>query len=84
MATRRGAADKGERTPSVETINKIGRFIAGMVVLVLGALMVADAVVTYVANTPFMFTEGLNRGFEFVVGLIAIILAGTLMDESRR
>jgi hypothetical protein len=57
--------------------------VAGLIVLVLGALMMAEAVVSIVANAPFMFTEKMNRGFEFVVGLVAIVLGAVVMDLSR-
>ena len=57
--------------------------IAGLIVLVLGALMMAEGVVSTVANTNFMFAENMNRGFEFVVGFIAIVLAAVIMDLSR-
>jgi len=63
---------------------RIGGLIAGIIVLVLGALMTAEAVASTVADTSFMFTEGVNPGFEFVVGFVAIVLAASTMDESRK
>ncbi len=84
MSTRSGATNEGGRAFPITSRNKIGRFVTGITVLVLGALVVADAVTSTVAGTPFIFTDGLNRGFEFVVGLITIALASSVMDESRR
>jgi hypothetical protein len=63
---------------------RISGFIAGIIVLVLGALMIAEAVASVVADSPFMFLDGVNRGFEFAVGFIAIVLAASTMDESRK
>jgi len=65
-------------------MRKIGRFAAGIIVLVLGALMIAEAVTSTVANTPFMFLEGVNRGFEFVIGFVAILLAASVIDALLR
>lgn len=79
----KGSENDGEHALLIE-MTKIGRFAAGIVVLVLGALMIAEAVTSSVANTPFMFLEGLNRGFEFVVWFVPILLAGSIMDEGRK
>ena len=57
--------------------------IAGIIFVVIGALMLADAVVTMSGNTAFMFVENMNRGFEFVVGFVAVILGAIVMDFSR-
>ena len=57
--------------------------IAGVIVVVLGALMMAEGVTGTVADTSFMFAKDMNRGFEFVVGLIAIVLGAVVMDLSR-
>lgn len=62
---------------------RISGLIAGLIVLVLGALMMAEAGVSIVTNTSFMFAENMNRGFEFVVGLVAIVLAAVVMNLSR-
>lgn len=57
--------------------------IAGVIVVVLGALMMAEGVTGTVADTSFMFAKDMNRGFEFVVGLIAVVLGAVIMDLSR-
>jgi hypothetical protein len=67
---------------------KIGRMrisglVAGVILTVLGALMMAEGVVTTSGNTSFMFAENMNRGFEFVVGFVTIVLAAIIMDLSR-
>ena len=63
---------------------RINGLVAGIVVLVLGALMVAESVTSVVAGSPFMFREGVNRGFEFMVGFVAIVLAASTIDQSRK
>lgn len=67
---------------------KIGRMrisglIAGVILTVLGALMMAEGVVTMAGNASFMFVENMNRGFEFVVGFVTIVIAAIVMDLSR-
>jgi hypothetical protein len=62
---------------------KISGLVAGIILTVLGALMMAEGVVTAVGNSSFMFAENMNRGFEFVVGFIAVVLASQVMNLSR-
>jgi hypothetical protein len=62
---------------------KISGLVAGIILTVLGALMMAEGVVTTVGNNSFMFAENMNRGFEFVAGLIAVVLASQVMNLSR-
>jgi hypothetical protein len=62
---------------------KISGLVAGIILTVLGALMMAEGVVTAVGNNSFMFAENINRGFEFVVGFIAVVLASQVMNLSR-
>lgn len=67
---------------------KIGRMrisglVSGIILTVVGALMLAEGIITLMGNTPFIFVENMNRGFELVVGLVTIVVAGTTMDLSR-
>lgn len=62
---------------------RISGLVAGIILTVLGALMMAEGVVTTVGNTSFMFAENMNRGFEFVVGFATIVLSAVIMDLSR-
>jgi hypothetical protein len=62
---------------------KVGRFAAGITALVLGALMVAEAVTSTVANEPFMFLHGVSRDFELMVGAVVIILAASIINECK-
>jgi predicted metal-binding membrane protein len=65
-----------------EKIRKIGPFVAGIILVVLGALMLAEGIVTLMGNTAFLFVDNMNRGFELVVGLVTIIVAAATMDSS--
>ena len=65
-----------------EKIRKIGPFVAGIILVVLGALMLAEGIVTLMGNTAFLFVDNMNRGFELVVGLVTIIVAVATMDSS--
>jgi hypothetical protein len=62
---------------------RISGLVAGIILTVLGALMMAEGVVVITGNNSFMFADNMNRGFEFVVGLIAVVLAAIVMDLSR-
>jgi Na+/H+ antiporter NhaC len=61
----------------------IGKFAAGIIVLVCGALMTAEAVTTTVTGDQLFFS-GINRGFEFMIGFIVIILGASLIDDNRK
>jgi len=65
-------------------ISKIDRSNACIVVLVLAALMIAEAVTSRIGNTPFMFFKSVNRRFEFVLGSIPIVLAASVIESSNR
>ncbi|MCJ7633646.1 hypothetical protein MUP77_14810 [Candidatus Bathyarchaeota archaeon] len=62
---------------------KIGGLVAGIILAVLGALMVAEGIITLMGNPSFIFVENMNRSFELVVGIVTIIVAGSRMDLSR-
>ncbi len=57
-------------------------FAVGLVVIVLGALMLADGIVGWLNDTSFLF-EGVNRGFEFVVGFMGVVLGASLIPEEK-
>jgi len=61
----------------------VGRFAAGLIVIVLGALMLAEGVLGWITGTS-LFYEGINHSFEFVVGFIAIVLAAPLLEEGKK
>ncbi len=62
---------------------RVGGLIAGIILTVLGALTLAEAIITLMGNPAFIFIDNMNRAFELVVGLITIIVAGSTMDVSR-
>jgi hypothetical protein len=55
-------------------------FILSIIVLVLGALMLAEGLLATVTGTSFMFFDNVHRGFEIFVGLITILIAAGLID----
>ena len=63
---------------------KAGAFVAGIILVVAGALMLAEAIITMMGTPPFVFIGNMNRGFELVVGLATIVTAGTTMDLGRK
>jgi hypothetical protein len=62
---------------------RMSGLIAGVILTVLGALTMAEGIVVMAGNASFMFAENMNRGFEFVVGFVTIVLAAIIMDLSR-
>jgi predicted metal-binding membrane protein len=66
-----------------EKIRKMGAFVAGIILVVIGALMLAEGVITLMGNSAFLFVDNMNRGFELVVGLVTIIVAAATLDSSK-
>jgi len=62
---------------------RVGSLVAGIVLVVLGALMFAEGVITLLGNPAFIFIENMNRPFELVVGLVTIMVAAETMDLGR-
>ena len=62
---------------------RIPALVGGIILTVLGALMLAEAIITLLGIPAFVFIENMNRGFELVVGLVAIVLTTTTMDLGR-
>ena len=61
----------------------IGSLVEGIIVIVLGALMLAEGVVGYVTDLSLFFT-GTNPAFVAAVGLIAIILGASLIEKGEK
>ena len=57
--------------------------VAGIVLTVLAALMLAEGIITLLGNPAFIFIDNMNRAFELVVGIISIMVAAPMMDMSR-
>ena len=68
---------------SYEKSMKIGEFVEGIILMVLGALILADGVAGLVMDTSFIF-QGVDPLFKLVVALISIILGDLLQRESRK
>ena len=66
---------------SYSKVSKIGIFATSILGLFMGGLMISESVLSVVANQSFIFPEGVNRGFEFLVGIVAIVLAAVLIDS---
>ena len=62
---------------------RIPALVGGIILTVLAALMLAEGIITLMGNPAFIFIENMNRGFELVVGLVAIVVAGSTMDLGR-
>jgi hypothetical protein len=61
----------------------IPRFVASLIVIVLGALMIADSALEMAGNSAIFF-EDVNYKFKFVVGFVVIVLAASIMDLSKK
>ncbi len=58
----------------------IPALVVGIILIVLGAFMIADAALV-LANQSQIFFEGTNYKFEFVVGIITIMIAANMIEE---
>ncbi len=67
-------------TMTEENLNKIVKFAPALVVLVIGSLFMAEAIVNSVNGTVLFFAD-VNRGFEFVIGFVFVVLAATLIPR---
>ncbi len=57
--------------------------VEGVIVIVLGALMLAEGVVRYTADLSIFFA-GTNSTFVGAVGIITVIIGGSFLEESKR
>ncbi len=62
---------------------RVGGLVGGIILIVLGALMTAEGIITLMGNPSFIFIDNMNRAFELVVGIVTIVVAATTMDLSR-
>ncbi len=62
---------------------KVSGMVAGIILTVLAALMMAEGIITLLGNPAFIFIDNMNRGFEVVVGIVSILVAAPMMDMSR-
>lgn len=59
---------------------QMNRFVAGMIALVIGALMVAEGTLGWVTGAS-LFYPGVNPTFKFAVGFVVIVLAAHLLEK---
>lgn len=71
---------EAERTLSAP--ENAARFAGGVTAITLGALMLAEGVISSV-NGGTLFFEGVGRQFEFVVGALAVLLGASIMPRIR-
>jgi len=62
---------------------RISGMVAGIMLTVLAALMLAEGIITLLGNPAFIFIDNMNRAFELVVGIVSILVAAPMMDMSR-
>lgn len=74
---REAAARSRFKTPT-----DVAHFGAALFLIVLGALMLAEGIVGTMNNSTLFF-EGVNRGFEFVVGLVTLIVGASMMPAEK-
>jgi hypothetical protein len=57
---------------------KIGKFVVGLVVLVMAALLLADGVLTHLSSELFPISV-----FKLLVGFVVVVLAGAYFEEAK-
>lgn len=73
----------GDSVATKDVGMRIGGLVGGVILTVLGALMLAEGIITLMGNPSFIFIENMNRGFELTMGFVTIVVAGTTMNLSR-
>jgi hypothetical protein len=74
---------RGDSVATKDVGMRIGGLVGGVILTVLGALMLAEGIITLLGNPSFIFIESMNRGFELTMGFVTIVVAGTAMNLSR-
>lgn len=77
--TERREASARSRLSGVRDVFSFG---ASIVVIVLGALLLAEGVVGSL-NGTMIFFAGVNRGFELIMGLVTVIVGASLMPSTK-
>ena len=58
----------------------MNRFVAGVIAIVLSALMIAEGTLGWVTSQS-LFYPGVDPTFKFVVGLLVVVLAAHLIEK---
>jgi len=74
---RAAAAQARFKTPT-----DVAHFAAALLLIVLGALMLAEGILGAM-NGSTLFFGGVNRGFEFVMGLVTLIVGASMMPAAK-
>jgi hypothetical protein len=61
-------------------LNRVYTLIPAIIVVVIGALLMAEAVVNIVTGEVLFFAD-INRGLEFTIGFVFVLLAAYLMPK---
>jgi len=61
----------------------IPKFIIGILLIIPGAFMIADGILTRLEGNPIFF-QGVNNNFETIVGFALIILGASSIDSKKR
>ncbi|MCE5213160.1 MAG: hypothetical protein LLF83_00360 [Methanobacterium sp.] len=61
-------------------LNRVYTLIPTIIVVVIGALLMAEAIVNIVTGEVLFFYD-INRGLEFTIGFVFVLLAGYLMPK---
>ncbi len=77
--TERREVSARSRFSSIRDVLNAG---ASIVLIVLGALLLAEGVVGALNGTTLFF-GGVNRGFEFIMGLVTVIVGASLMPPQK-
>jgi hypothetical protein len=61
-------------------LNRVYTLIPAIIVVVIGALLMAEAIVNIVTGEVLFFSD-ISRGLEFTIGFVFVLLAGYLMPR---
>ncbi|MCJ2531868.1 MAG: hypothetical protein LN413_06160 [Candidatus Thermoplasmatota archaeon] len=62
----------------------IAKLAAGIPVVIIGALLLLEGILAYAADTTIWLESTNQANLTIAVGLIALLLGGSLLEDSRK
>ncbi len=56
----------------------------GIILVVIGAILMADGVISSINPPPYVFFADVNPAFKFIVGFISVVSAIPMLQESKK
>lgn len=56
----------------------------GVILVVIGAILMADGVISSISPPPYVFFAGVNPAFKFITGFISVLSAIPMLQDSKK